>query len=40
MAGSARLDLEKKSGKRVSSKANFKELPEAVMRKKVEKKAE
>jgi DNA-damage-inducible protein D len=40
VAGSARLDLEKKSGKRVSSKANFKELPEAVMRKKVEKKAE
>ncbi len=39
VAGSARLDLEKKSGKRVSSKANFKELPEAVMRKKVEKKA-
>ncbi len=40
VAGSARLDLETKSGKRVSSKANFKELPEAVMRKKVEKKAE
>ncbi|MFZ2854802.1 MAG: Bro-N domain-containing protein [Rhodocyclaceae bacterium] len=40
VAGSARLDLEKKSGKRVSSKANFKELPEAVMRKKVKKKAE
>ena len=38
VAGSARLDLEKKSGKRVSSKTNFKELPEAVMRKKVEKK--
>lgn len=40
VAGSARLDLENKSGKRVSSKANFKELPETVARKKVEKKAE
>ena len=40
VAGSARLDLETKSGKRVSSKENFKELPEAVMRKRVEKKAE
>lgn len=35
VAGSARLDLEKKSGKRVSSKDNFKELPETVMRKKL-----
>jgi DNA-damage-inducible protein D len=35
VAGSARLDLEKKSGKRVSSKDNFKELPEVVMRKKL-----
>ena len=35
VAGSARLDLEKKSGKRVSNKDNFKELPETVMRKKL-----
>ena len=36
VAGSARLDLEKKSGKRVSNKDNFKELPETVMRKKLQ----
>ena len=33
VAGNARLDLEKKSGKKVSSRDNFKELPEAVTRK-------
>ena len=33
VAGNARLDLEKKSGKKVSSRDNFKELPEAVIRK-------
>ena len=38
VAGSARLDLEKKSGRRVSSPENYKELPEAVSRKKVTKK--
>ena len=38
VAGSARLDLEKKSGRRVSSRENYKELPEAVKRKKVTKK--
>jgi len=37
VAGSARLDLEKKSGRRVSSRDNYKELPEAVKRKKVTK---
>lgn len=35
VAGNARLDLEKKSGKTVSSRDNFKELPEAVKRKKL-----
>jgi hypothetical protein len=35
VAGNARRDLEKKSGKRVSSRTNFKELPEAVKRKKI-----
>jgi prophage antirepressor-like protein len=35
VAGSARLDLEKKSGRKVSSRENFKELPEAVKRKKL-----
>ncbi len=38
VAGSARLDLEKKSGRRVSSRENYKELAEAVKRKKVTKK--
>ena len=38
VAGSARLDLEKKSGRRVSNRDNYKELPEAVKRKKVAKK--
>lgn len=32
VAGSARRDLEKKSGRRVSSRENFKEIPEAVKR--------
>lgn len=35
VAGNARRDLEKKSGRRVSSRTNFKELPEAVQRKKI-----
>jgi len=35
VAGNARLDLEKKSGRTVSSRDNFKELPEAVKRKKL-----
>lgn len=35
VAGSARLDLEKKSGRRISTKENFKEIPEAVKRKKI-----
>lgn len=35
VAGNARLDLEKKSGRKVSSRENFKELPEAVKRKKL-----
>ncbi|MHB1678131.1 MAG: hypothetical protein ACYCSS_11455 [Sulfuriferula sp.] len=30
-------DLEKKSGKRIASQENYKQLPEAVVRKKVEK---
>lgn len=33
VAGSARVDLERKSGKRVSTRENFKEIPEAVQRK-------
>jgi hypothetical protein len=32
VAGSARRDLEKKSGKRIASKENYKQLPEAVVR--------
>jgi hypothetical protein len=39
VAGRARCDLEKKSGKRITSKENYKLLPEAVVRKRVEKKA-
>jgi len=35
VAGNARLDLEKKSGRTVSSRDNFKELPEAEKRKKL-----
>ena len=35
VAGSARLDLEKKSGRKISNSDNFKELPEAVKRKKL-----
>jgi hypothetical protein len=35
VAGNARLDLEKKSGRKVSSRDNFKELPEAAKRKKL-----
>ena len=38
VAGSARRDLEKKSGKRISSKENYKQLPEAVVREKLNKK--
>jgi DNA-damage-inducible protein D len=37
VAGNARRDLERKSGRRVSSRENFKEIPEAVARKKIEK---
>jgi len=37
VAGSARRDLEKKSGKRIASKENYKQLPEAVTRKRVKK---
>jgi hypothetical protein len=33
VAGSARKDLERKSGKRVSTRENFKEIPEAKKRK-------
>ena len=33
VAGRARRDLEKKSGKRIASKENYKQLPEAVARK-------
>jgi hypothetical protein len=32
VAGSARRDLERKSGKRIASKENYKQLPEAVVR--------
>lgn len=35
VAGRARRDLEKKSGKRIASKENYKQLPEAVVRKKL-----
>jgi len=38
VAGSARRDLEKKSGKLISSKENYKQLPEAVVREKLNKK--
>lgn len=38
VAGSARLDLEKKSGRRVASRENFKALPEAVVRKRLKNK--
>jgi hypothetical protein len=37
VAGRARRDLEKKSGKRIASKENYKQLPEAVVRKRVKK---
>lgn len=37
VAGRARYDLEKKSGKRIASKENYKQLPEAVARKRVKK---
>lgn len=37
VAGRARRDLEKKSGNRVASKENYKQLPEAVARKKLKK---
>jgi DNA-damage-inducible protein D len=35
VAGNARRDLEQKSGKRVASPANYKQLPEVVVRKKL-----
>jgi len=35
VAGRARRDLEKKSGKRIASKENYKQLPEAVARKRI-----
>lgn len=37
VAGRARRDLENKSGKRIASKENYKQLPEALARKKVKK---
>jgi DNA-damage-inducible protein D len=37
VAGNARQDLERKSGRRVSIRENFKEIPEAVARKTIEK---
>ncbi|MHB1090197.1 MAG: BRO-N domain-containing protein [Ilumatobacteraceae bacterium] len=37
VAGRARRDLEKKSGKRIVSRENYKQLPEAVARKRVKK---
>ena len=40
VAGSARRDLEKKSGRRVSNIENFKEIPEAVKRKQLKKEDE
>jgi DNA-damage-inducible protein D len=40
VAGSARRDLEKKSGRRVSTRENFKEIPESVKRKQIKKKDE
>ena len=40
VAGRARIDLEKKSGRRISTKENFKQLPEAIVRKKIKKKEE
>ena len=38
VAGRARRDLEKKSGKRIASKENYKALPEAMVRKRLKKK--
>ena len=38
VAGNARLDLEKKSGRRVATRENYKALPEAVARKKLKNK--
>jgi hypothetical protein len=37
VAGKVRRDLEKKSGKRIASTENYKQLPEAVVRKRVKK---
>jgi len=37
VAGRAQRDLEKKSGKRIASKENYKQFPEAVARKRVRK---
>ena len=39
VAGRARCDLEKKSGKRIASRENYKQLSETVARKRVKKKA-
>ena len=38
VAGKARLDLEKKSGRKVSSRQNFKEITERELRKSIGKK--
>ena len=38
VAGRARRDLEKKSGKRIASQENYKQLPETVARKRLKKK--
>ena len=35
VAGNARRELEQKSGRRVSSRENFKEIPEAVKKKQI-----
>jgi DNA-damage-inducible protein D len=37
VAGRARRDLEQKSGRRVSNKQNYKQLPESVVRKRLKK---
>ncbi len=35
VAGNARRELERKSGRRVSSRENYKEIPEAVKKKQI-----
>jgi hypothetical protein len=40
VAGNARRDLELKSGRRVSTRENFKEIPEAVKRKQIKEKGD